>query len=300
MPIFISYSHQDKEFVDKLAIQLVRRNVNVWLDRWELSVGDSLVEKVQEAVDGASALLVILSRASVGSEWCKKELSAGLVRELEERRVVVMPVMLEDCGVPVFARGKLFADFRTDFDVGLRAVMEGIAKVTNPSLARFKEPSYHTDWSIDWGDINGALAIILNFIQMPLQQPYTCLTNIEILANAVATKVFHRSTEERGVDQAKLHVLGVLNSRLSSSPDLKPILADEREHIERFTMNGPFPCETYSVRIGVRRLGEDTGRSILVNTTGLVAEGFQFMSAALSGQCSQANRTWSYRSLVGV
>src|SRR4051812_22175804 len=104
MPIFISYSHGDKAFVDRLAMQLVRRNVNIWLDRWELSVGDSLIDKIQEAVNGASALLVILSKASVTSEWCKKELSAGLLRELEEKRVVVMPVMLEDCEVPIFAR----------------------------------------------------------------------------------------------------------------------------------------------------------------------------------------------------
>jgi len=119
MPIFISYSHKDKKFVDKLAMQLVSRNVNVWLDRWELAVGDSIVDRVQDAVDGSSALLVILSKASTGSEWCKKELSAGLLRELEEKRVVVMPVMLEDCDVPVFARGKMFADFRTNFDDGL-------------------------------------------------------------------------------------------------------------------------------------------------------------------------------------
>ena len=38
MPIFISYSHENKEFVDKLARQLVAHNINIWLDRWELSV----------------------------------------------------------------------------------------------------------------------------------------------------------------------------------------------------------------------------------------------------------------------
>lgn len=281
MPIFISYSHTDKEFVDKLAIQLVRRNVNVWLDRWELSVGDSLLEKVQDAVDGASALLVILSKASSASEWCKKELSAGLLRELEEKRVVVMPVMLEDCDVPVFARGKMFADFRKNFDVGLRLVVEGIAKVTNPSLARFKEPMYHTDWSIDWGDVNGNLAIILNFIQIPVKQPYTCLTNIEILANSVATEVFGRNKKESGVDAAKLYVLAALNSHLSASRDLKPLLADERERVHRLELTGPSRAEGYSVRIGVRRLGEDTGRDILVNTTGLVAEAYKFMSDVL-------------------
>lgn len=282
MPIFISYSHQDKVFVDKLAIQLVRRNVNVWLDRWELSVGDSLLEKVQEAVDGASALLVVLSKASVASEWCKKELSAGLLRELEEKRVVVMPVMLEECNVPVFARGKVFADFRSDFDVGLRSVVEGVAKVTNPSLARFKEPTYHIDWSIDWGDINGDLAIILNFIQIPVKQPYTCLTNIEISANTPATQLFHRNTAEKGIERAKLHVLGVLNAHLAASPDMKPLLADEREDIRRLTLKGPLSSETYSVRIGVRRLGEDTGRDILVNTTSMVADAYRHMSEVLT------------------
>lgn len=281
MPIFISYSHQDKAFVDKLAIQLVRRNVNVWVDRWELSVGDSLLDKVQEAVDGASALLVVLSKASVVSEWCKKELSAGLLRELEEKRVVVMPVMLEECDVPVFARGKVFADFRSDFDIGLRSVVEGVAKVTNPSLARFKEPTYHIDWSIDWGDINGDLAIILNFIQIPAKQPYTCLTNIEISANESATQVFHNNTAEKDIEREKLHVLGVLNAHLAASPDMKPLLADEREDIRRITLKGPLLSEIYSVRIGVRRLGEDTGRDILVNTTGMVADAYHHMSEVL-------------------
>lgn len=281
MPIFISYSHNDKAFVDKLAIQLVRRNVNVWLDRWELSVGDSLIERVQEAVDGSSALLVVLSKASTASEWCKKELSAGLLRELEEKRVVVMPVMLEDCEVPIFARGKLFADFRTDFDVGLRAVVEGIAKVTNASLARFTEPTYHTDWSIDWGDVNGNLAIILNYVQIPIKQPYTCLTNIEILANPVATRVFHSNEKNKSVENAKLHVVEALNAHLSNLPELKPLLSNERENIHKLIVKGPSPQELYTVRIGVRRLGEDTGRDILVNTTGLLAETFKHMSAVL-------------------
>lgn len=287
MPIFISYSHKDKAFVDRLAIQLVRRNVNVWLDRWELSVGDSLIERVQDAVDGASALLVILSKASVSSEWCKKELSAGLLRELEERRVVVMPVMLEECDVPVFARGKMFADFRSDFDVGLTAVVEGISKVTTPSLARFNEPTYHTDWSIDWGDVNGQLAIILNYVQQPVKQPYTCLTNIELLANAAATRVFEKHKASAGVDAAKLHVLGLLSQRLTAEGELKLRLSDERERIFRFAMPGPARGEAYVVRIGVRRLGEDTGRDVLVNTSGVIAETYEHMKSVLKNPNSK-------------
>lgn len=267
--------------MDRLAIQLVRRNVNVWLDRWELSVGDSLVERIQDAVDGASALLVILSKASVGSEWCKKELSAGLLRELEERRVVVLPVMLEDCVVPVFARGKMFADFRTDFDIGITALVESIAKVTNPSLSRFKEPTYHTDWSIDWGDVNGNFAVILNYVQQAEKQPYSCLTNVEILANPTATKIFAKNRTASGVEAAKLHVLGILDEKLTSEGGLKPRLSDEREQIFRFTMKGPNRGESYDVRIGVRRLGEDTGRDVVVNTSGVVSETYKHMTEVL-------------------
>ena len=91
MPLFISYSHADKSFVDQLAAHLVLHHVHVWLDRWELHVGDSLISKVQEAITGASGLLVILSKASVKSEWCRKELNSGLIRELDEKRVVVLP-----------------------------------------------------------------------------------------------------------------------------------------------------------------------------------------------------------------
>ena len=82
MPVFISYSHSDAEIVNKLAAHLVKLNANVWIDTWELNIGDSILNKVQEAIQESSALLVILSKESVASEWCKKELSAGLMRIL--------------------------------------------------------------------------------------------------------------------------------------------------------------------------------------------------------------------------
>jgi len=53
--------------------------------------------------------------------------------------------------MPMFLRDKLYADFRTDFDTGLRAVLEGIARVTSDSLTRMETPEWHVDWSIDWG-----------------------------------------------------------------------------------------------------------------------------------------------------
>ncbi|MFQ6404034.1 toll/interleukin-1 receptor domain-containing protein [Methylophilus sp. 'Pure River'] len=276
MPIFISYSHSNKEFVDKLAIQLVRNNVNVWMDRWELSLGDSIVDRVQEAIDGASALLVILSKASIASTWCNKELSAGFLRELEERRVVVLPVMLEDCDLPVFARGKLFADFRGSFDDGLRVVLEGIAKVTNPHLNRSKGPTFHTDWSVDWGDIEGLTSLTMTFVEQLEGQPYTCFTYIDVLADESATNVHLAIFREHGEHVAKRRLLEVLCKYADSNEDIRPILVDEKPFQKTFTVEAS--PGNLSLRIIARRLGEDTGRNILINTSSLIRDVFRHYS----------------------
>ncbi|WP_067984249.1 toll/interleukin-1 receptor domain-containing protein [Neptuniibacter pectenicola] len=281
MPIFISYSHENKEFVDQLAMQLVQRNVNVWLDRWELSIGDSIIDKVQEAVDGASALLVVLSKASIASEWCKRELSSGFLRELEEKRVVVMPVLLEDCDIPLFARGKMYADFRTDFDEGLGTVVAGIAKVTSPFLARAKEPDYHVDWSVDWGDVDGLFAVVLNFVEQAQNQPYSCLTNIEILCSPAATQKYEANKELMGEEFARAYIVKVINDHFQSRSDFRPLLVSEREKVEIVLVDGDGLGEEYSLRIGARRLGEDTGRDVLVNTTTLIAQSYEHISAVL-------------------
>ncbi|WP_067587344.1 toll/interleukin-1 receptor domain-containing protein [Endozoicomonas ascidiicola] len=271
MPIFISYSHENKEFVDKLATQLVNRNVNIWLDRWELSLGDSIIDKVQDAVEGASALLIIMSKASIASEWCKKELTSGFLRELEEKRVVVMPVLLEDCNLPLFARGKLYADFRGDFDDGLRTVLEGIAKVTNPKLARSKEPEHHIDWSLDWGDINDHFSIILNFVEQSKDQPYSCLTNIQIVSSPEATKKYQKMCSNFSQDHAQSYIVEVVNEYFSKIADLRPLLSSEREVVQNIIVDGSDSGERYYLRIGVRRLGEDTGKDIRLNSTNLIS-----------------------------
>ena len=60
MTIFISYSHVDKAVVNNLAAHMVKRNAQVWVDTWELNVGDSIIQRIQEAITSSDALLVML------------------------------------------------------------------------------------------------------------------------------------------------------------------------------------------------------------------------------------------------
>lgn len=121
--VFLSHSRGDKPFVDRLASDLERLNVDVWYDKWEISVGDSLIDKISEGIQENDYLAIVLSPRSVGSEWVKRELNAALMRELAERKVVVLPILLEDCEIPILLREKKWADFRTSYDQGFEELL---------------------------------------------------------------------------------------------------------------------------------------------------------------------------------
>ena len=64
-----------------------------------------------------------------------------------------MPILLQDCQIPLFLREKLYADFRSDFDAGLQTVLESVAKISNMNTGRIDKPTYHADWALDWEEV---------------------------------------------------------------------------------------------------------------------------------------------------
>ncbi|MBI3013861.1 MAG: toll/interleukin-1 receptor domain-containing protein [Candidatus Tectomicrobia bacterium] len=264
MPLFISYSHADKDFVDRLATQLVAHKVNVWLDRWEMHVGESIIDRIQRAIMDASALLVILSPESVESEWCKKELNSGLIRELEERQIVVLPVLVRDCTIPMFLREKLYADFRTNFDDGLRTILEAVAKVTNEWRNRLETPTWHTDWAIDWGETDEGIAILrLTLVEVAENQPYSVLTVISLIPGPYANAWYRVMAEQRQEDVARRMVVEGLSAELKRI-DFRVLLEDQFPK----STSIPFSIESgdYTANITTRLLGTDTGRDVLFDT----------------------------------
>ena len=120
--VFVSHSSKDKPFVRKLVEALNKHLLNIWVDEHEIKVGDSLVGKISEALKDADYLVIVLSQASVSSRWVEQELNAALTNQISGKGVV-LPVLLEDCELPMLLRDRLYADFRADFNVGLEALV---------------------------------------------------------------------------------------------------------------------------------------------------------------------------------
>lgn len=129
--IFLSHSSKDKEFVRRLSNDLQSNDVPVWFDELELKVGDSLNQKIQEGINESGWLGIILSNNSIKSRWVEQELNAAFSKELEQKQVFILPILIEDCEMPIFLKDKLFADFRSDYQKGFDALIRRL--VPEPS-----------------------------------------------------------------------------------------------------------------------------------------------------------------------
>lgn len=126
--IFLSHSHSDKIFARKIAADFRNNGHSVWIDEAEINIGDSLIEKIRDGIDRVDFVCAILSNNSIYSPWVQRELDIASNREVDERRIVVLPILLEKVQLPGFLKGKRYGDFTdserydSSFEDLLRAV----------------------------------------------------------------------------------------------------------------------------------------------------------------------------------
>ena len=89
---FISHATEDKETVaEPLAHALIDKGAKVWLDKFAMSVGDSLRASIDQGLAHSRYGIVILSEIYFKKFWTGKELN-GLFAKQEEGNKVILPV----------------------------------------------------------------------------------------------------------------------------------------------------------------------------------------------------------------
>ena len=123
--MFLCHSSDDKLFVDKLADDLQRSEINLWYDKWNIKVGDLLFNEIDKGIEESKYLGIVISSSSLDSGWVERELNAGMIEEVEKKKVVVLPILIDDVWdkVPFFLRGKRYANFKESYEGGLEELM---------------------------------------------------------------------------------------------------------------------------------------------------------------------------------
>ncbi len=116
--IFISYTHVDSAFVDRLDADLRAQGFETWVDRERLVAGLRWRRELQEAVERAQVLLIVLSPEAVASQNVQIEYDYAL-----DLGKAVIPVYYRQCTVPMELRAIQWADFRSSYEQGIAALV---------------------------------------------------------------------------------------------------------------------------------------------------------------------------------
>jgi hypothetical protein len=93
---FISYSHKDEAFAQRLHADLQNKGVRSWFAPEDMKIGDKIRPRIDESIRIHDKLLLILSEHSVTSEWVEHEVEHALDLEHERKAPVLFPIRLDE------------------------------------------------------------------------------------------------------------------------------------------------------------------------------------------------------------
>lgn len=147
--IFISYSHRDEVWKDRLlpqlrALELAGRIV-VWDDR-KIDGGDTWYPEIQAAMEQAAVALCLISPDYLASRFCVKEEVPYLLQRRERERMALIPVLLRPCPWQAFewlSKIQMLPRDGKSVAVDFRGIEDAVfAEVANLVLSIFEDPAY--------------------------------------------------------------------------------------------------------------------------------------------------------------
>jgi hypothetical protein len=124
--VFVSHRGTDRGPAERLSRELRHRGHTVWLDEWELSVGDSILGKINDGLTGATYLVLCYSDAGSLTPWMGREWLSALAQQLNGANIRVLPVRLTGGEPPAILADIKYADLVADWSGGVNAVCNAI------------------------------------------------------------------------------------------------------------------------------------------------------------------------------
>jgi hypothetical protein len=222
--IFLSHSSKDKEFVRKLANDLSKNEIPIWFDDWELKVGDSLNQKISEGINESGWLAAVISNNSVTSSWVAKELNAGLAIELEKKQVYVLPLLIDNCEIPMFLKDKMFADFRKDYQIGLNALLKRLIPEHVKTKINFRDKTPNIQRQPTLHDLKESLLSIKDVKIEGRDTQYIGLFNVRFILDKTPDHEWEQLFEHPTMFSLSVHPAKVRGSSIiwqASEDDIK-------------------------------------------------------------------------------
>jgi hypothetical protein len=124
--VFLSHRRNDADSAERLAADIKSAGHKVWLDDWEINIGDSIVERMQQGLEGAAYLVLCYSETGVLAPWISREWMSTLARQMSGSGIKILPAKLTGGEPPALLSDLRYADLAVDWNNGLKELLRAI------------------------------------------------------------------------------------------------------------------------------------------------------------------------------
>lgn len=112
MKAFISYSHKDEHYLERLKIHLAQMRREGLIDEWtdkEIHAGGSLDDTISNVLTSAEIFFALVSPDYIASNYCYEKEFETAQNMKEEGKLTIVPIIVEPCDWQKTPFGKLKA-----------------------------------------------------------------------------------------------------------------------------------------------------------------------------------------------
>lgn len=147
--VFISHASEDKDSVVRpLAGELQALGLEVWYDEFELTLGDSLRESIDEGLKTSNFGVVVLSEQFFGKDWSEYELNGLVQRQMAEDKVI-LPLWYDVSHADIVDYSPSLADLKAE-PIDTDNIQDRASEIY-----RIVQNSDPGDAEEEWGDDSG-------------------------------------------------------------------------------------------------------------------------------------------------
>ena len=270
MSIFVSYSHKDAGFVDRLAIRLLENNIKVWKDSMKIIAGDSFVSKIKGGIEGASYFCIVLSQNALKSKWVNEEINQALIQESKQRGIGILPILIDDCEVPPLLSDRIFADFRKDFDSGLKQILSVVGRKYNiDDCGRSPtDTNYYFDYGIEQRFVDGRYFMQVDVVSYDNEEQFSILSQFKVYGNQHATREHLELKEDESL---RNYVLKACAQEFAARPARVTVNTTDAKRAQ-FYIQDAEGVARFDVDVRVKWLGTASRETLLFNVGALFGQ----------------------------
>ena len=125
--VFISYSHRDTAFAQRLIADLQAAGHPCWIDTTEIKGGDEWIKAITEGINNSYAFITVVSEPANGSTWVRREFLWA-----EYKKKAIFPLLATDCELQIYMMERQAIVMHADYPAGLRGLLAVLPASTLP------------------------------------------------------------------------------------------------------------------------------------------------------------------------